>query len=267
MNVPLLKGGVCNQMFQIAAVYANCLKYNNQLGINYKLSFAAHQGFHPSRYRETLYRNILATEEVPEKVFRNLGHQFVAIPNEKDLLIDGYFQSYRFFSEYNEQIKELFCFPQSIKEKINKVKEKINKSFCVIHIRRGDYKVLVPHHFVCTKEYYLKCVDLIKREADNINFIVITDDKSHVYSEFEQQFNTGEFIISNSQNEIEDLYLLTQADYIIGSNSSFSWWGSFLNKNKNKCLFPDVWFGKEGIKEYGHPELYLDYMTKVSVNE
>lgn len=267
MNVPILKGGVCNQMFQIAAIYSNCLDNGNQMGINYNLGFAAHQGYHPSRYRETLYKNILSTEETPTNVFRNLGHQFVKIPDDKDLLIDGYFQSYKFFENNFDKIRNLFYFTEEIKTKINKIKSKINKKLCVIHIRRGDYKVLIPHHFVCNKSYYLKCLKTVKDFNKDIATVIITDDKQHIYTEFEEQFNSGEFIICNSQHELEDLYLLSQADYIIGSNSSFSWWGAFLNTNKKMCLFPNVWFGPEGIKDYGHPELYLDYMTKVTVNE
>jgi len=267
MNVPLLKGGVCNQMFQIAAIYANCLKHNNEIAINYNLGFAAHQGYHPNRYKDNLYKNINTTEETPAKVYRNLGHQFVEIPNEKDLLIDGYFQSYKFFENYLDETKNLFYFTEEIKNKITKLKTKINKPLCIIHIRRGDYKVLVPHHFVCTKNYYLNCIDIIKEHAPDAAIAVITDDWQNVYTEFKSEFDSNKLIVANSSNEIEDLYLLSQADYIVGSNSSFSWWGSFLNDIKKLCLFPDVWFGPEGLREYGHPELYLKYMTKVNTNE
>jgi hypothetical protein len=118
---------------------------------------------------------------------------------------------------------------------------------------------------VCNTDYYIECAKKIKQMDADALFIVITDDKQHVFSEFKKQFEDGDFIISNSTDELEDLYLLTKADYIIGSNSSFSWWGTFFNKQKKRALFPEVWFGPAGIKEYGNPDIYTESMEKVKV--
>jgi hypothetical protein len=265
MNIPLLKGGLCNQLFQIAATYAHSLKHNQEFGINYNFPFAAHQGSHPRKYKDNFYSKIQSTDIMPNKTFNNLGYTLTDIPVEHNLIVDGYFQCYKFFENYITEVKNLFVFPDNIQQKITKAVEKINKPLCVIHIRRGDYKLLAPHHMVCNTDYYIKCAKKIKQTNADTLFIVITDDKQHVFSEFKKQFEDGVFIISNSADELEDLYLLTQADYIIGSNSSFSWWGAFFNKQKKRTLFPEVWFGPEGIKEYGNPDIYTDYMEKVKV--
>lgn len=265
MNIPLLKGGLCNQLFQIAATYAHSLKHNQEFGINYNLQFAASQGKHPKTYKDTIYKKIQSSSLIPEATFAYSGHQFKQIPVKDNLLIDGYFQSYKFFEEYYKEVSSLLVFPESTKNRIKKVLQNIDTPICTLHIRRGDYIHLAPHHMVCTSSYYLECIDRIKAKTPETTFIVITDDKQSVYAEFKSLFDKGELIISNTADELDDLYILTQSQFIIGSNSSFSWWGTFLNNKKTISYFPEVWFGPEGIREYGHPELYLDNMTKVPI--
>jgi hypothetical protein len=65
-----------------------------------------------------------------------------------------------------------------------------------------------------------------------------------------KNFNSENFIMSEFNNEIDDFTLMTMCNNVIISNSSFSWWGSYLNRNNNKkVITPNRWFGNSGHKD------------------
>jgi hypothetical protein len=70
--------------------------------------------------------------------------------------------------------------------------------------------------------------------------------------------------LSNCKSEIEDLYLLSQCDAHILTNSSFSWWGNYLGKEKEKTVVPNIWFGPHGPKDTH--DVYRDNWIKVATN-
>jgi hypothetical protein len=263
MIIPQLNGGLCNQMFQIAACFCYAKVTDNKFAINYNLPFSAHQGKHPQTYKDSIYKNIESTAYVPEVRYKQPSFVYSDIPLFADALFEGHFQSYKYIKKFRSDLADLFCFSEDIKKRIDSALTKFNKQICTIHIRRGDYldpQIAIAHN-VCNKNYYDRCI----ADISDAVFLVITDDRNYVTKEFKVEFETGKFIIVNTTSELEDLYLLTQSDIIIGSNSTFSWWGAFLNKKLRRCLMPSRWFTAEGEKMYGKPELYIDYITPISV--
>lgn len=76
------------------------------------------------------------------------------------------------------------------------------------------------------------------------NFIFVSDDMNWVRDNFK-----GDNIWYSPFNEIGDLQLMILSDNNIIANSSFSWWGAYLNKNTKKNISPKIWFGPDGPKE------------------
>ena len=103
-----IKGGLCNQMFQIAAGYAHAKRCGTFYGINYGLEHNCIQGHPPTKYKDTLYKNIMTINDVPDDVYHEPKFEYSPIPKKKDLLIDGYFQSEKYFADYRDEVKDLF---------------------------------------------------------------------------------------------------------------------------------------------------------------
>jgi hypothetical protein len=176
-----------------------------------------------SRYNETVF---------------NYDSRFENIKDNTDLL--GYFQTEKYFSNICNIIKNDFKFKEEIKirceEKFNSYK--LNDSNIVsLHVRRTDYINLQNYHPLCTEEYYNESQKYFK----NFKFIIFSDDIEWCKT----KFVGDQYIYSDNSNDIDDLYMMTICDGNIIANSSFSWWGAWLNKNKdNLVLSPKTWFGK-----------------------
>ena len=100
MVIPNLKGGLGNQLFQIAAAYALARDNNVDFAINYDLPHTCIQGFSPDRYKDTLYRDIPVTDRVPEYTYNEKHFRYEPIPYEEDMIMDGFFQSEKYFLKY-----------------------------------------------------------------------------------------------------------------------------------------------------------------------
>ena len=171
----------------------------------------------------------------------------------------GYFQSSKNFMNHSEKIKKIFepteSFIKNIKTKYPQVFEKNSVS---IHVRRGDYLTIQDILPVVDKTYIDKCVSEIK----NIGPILIfSNDKEWVKNNLNYENST----VVEGLEDYEELWLISLCKNNIMSNSSFSWWGSYLNKNENKKTFvPSVWFGPNGEKNY--EDIYENGWNRINVN-
>lgn len=154
----------------------------------------------------------------------------------------GFYQTEEYMLGYEEIIKnDWLVFKKSLKELSKPLLDKYDvDKYCYIHFRGGDYKT-IPQFFLPV-EYYKKCIDYIKDKIPGIKFLVITDDINEA-NNFFPDFD----VISNTSDM--DFYLLTQPKYSIIPNSSFSWWASWLNTNREITLAPNKWFNYN--KYYG----------------
>jgi len=247
MIIPRLKGGLGNQMFSIAAGYSKSIDNNTEFAINYNyFPHAGGQGRPPKEFKETLYKNIKETDYMPSYTFHEFDWSYSPIPDRQDMVVDGYFQSSKHFKKNIKEIKNLFYFPEDIKNKVDKALGKIPTKKLGIHIRLGDYLQpgYITTHYICTRNYYIESLKYF--DLSDITPIVITDN----INDYNKYIALDDVVVSNSKSEIEDLYLLSQCDAVIMSNSSFSCWGVLLGKEKEKVLAPDRWFGVEGPKNY-----------------
>lgn len=245
MKTVLLKGGLGNQLYQIAAIYAYSKDINDEFFIDYNAKFGAGQGKHPSTYKDTLYRNFITGSINPNFVVQQQS-QFTYNPIPLftgDVLFDGYFQSPKYFQKYKSELNDWFSYKEDehikFTSKLDQLREQTGKKIVGVHVRRGDYLNYPEIHPKITKSYYDKAKELFK---DHI-FLYATDDLRSVRNEF--TFDNDNIYI-NGNSEMNDFITLSYCDSIIMGNSTFAAWASYLGKKKEKVIAPNPWFGPEG---------------------
>lgn len=248
MVVPILQGGLCNQLFQIANAYAYAKRTGNQYGINYSWSTCSNQGSTAIKYKNTLYKNIpevnARLEDFTMK-YNETQFRYVPVPrfNVPNILLEGYFQSDKYFDDCLEDIKKLFVFPSEVIDKVESFIKQIDKPIFGVHIRRGDYIKFKDFHSLQEPSYYINAGKIITGEHQ---IVICTDDWDSVNKEM----NFKGAIKSPFSNDLEDLYLLSRCHSLILCNSSFSWWASFLTQEKKLIVAPKNWFASYGPQDF-----------------
>ena len=154
----------------------------------------------------------------------------------------GYWQSEKYFFDISEKIREKFQF-QNIDDKNKSLANKLLKSKSVsVHIRRGDYVNNKLYEGICTDEYYNKAMNLAKEILGNdVEFYVFSNDVSWCKSNLTHK-NCKFIDYNNGMDSYKDMYLMTRCNINIIANSSFSWWGAWLNTRSDKIvLTPSLW--------------------------
>lgn len=235
-----LMGGLGNQMFQIATT----ISHAKNIGVDYFFDFSRchtpNQGKTSNYYVNSIFKNIknvnVDIKNSNLKIYQEPNFNFSEIPNIDNIILNGYFQSEKYFKKQENIVKEIFCFDgvdTIVNEYLSSIKN--GKNLTSIHVRRGDYLKFKDVHPTCSLEYYIDSMNYF----NNNNFIVISDD-----IEWCKENIKGENVYySHFKDEIFDLSLIKNCDNNINANSSFSWWGAWLNKNKNKkVVCPKIWF-------------------------
>jgi len=191
---------------------------------------------------------------IVSRVWHEPHFHYAPIEYSPHMNIKGYFQSYKYLDE--ELVQSKFQIKKDILQELRKKHASLlEKPNCSIHIRRGDYLNLPNHHPVISMDYIIKAVGEF---SEDTVFLVFSDDTEWCKENFPQ--DKGFFVIEG-QTDFEDLGLQSLCDNNIIANSSFSWWGAYLNTNPNKkVITPKNWFG-EAYAHYDiknmHPESWI----------
>lgn len=154
--------------------------------------------------------------------------------------VNGYWQSEKYFINISEEIQKLYTFPASDNPKNRCLSEEMQGCTSVsIHVRRGDYLGGFP---VMDDGYYGPAMDYFRAKYNNVHFYVFSNDLAWCKEHFDG--NDTSFIDWNTgDNSIFDMWLMTQCKHNIIANSSFSWWGAWLNRHPDKeVIAPSGWF-------------------------
>ena len=253
-----LMGGLGNQLFQIATTTALALRNNDTTFFdidNHKVSL---QGKNAFNYKSNLYQklNNCVVNDI-EFIFNEKGFQYSEIPYKNNLKIVGYFQSEKYFIDYKNEILELFEPNIDVLTYINNKYGNILKNkTCSLHVRHGDYLNLSDSHPPLQLKYY---EDAIKYFDNNTLFLVFSDDINWCKT----VFKGDNFLFIENEEDYIDLYLMSLCENNIIANSSFSWWGSWLNKNEDKkVIAPSKWFGLTN-NHLKTDDIYTDKMIKI----
>lgn len=188
-------------------------------------------------------RHIAINREYPEADFKyDRGTE--SISDMTSLL--GYFQTEKYFSEFREHIVSQFTFKgkyfNSAKSFIDFHRNPLeNKRIVSVHIRRGDYVMYPDHHPVCSKDYYDRAIAELESRYEIEKFIIFSDDIDWCRKEFTDE----KFLICDLNHPYSEMCAMTLCDDHIIANSSFSWWGAWLNQKEDKnVIAPTTWFGR-----------------------
>jgi hypothetical protein len=253
-------GGLGNQMFQMAKAISESIEHNLPCYFRNQ-SFIPMEGRQPTNYKNNIFRKILFDDtKIP--TIRINEHSFSYIKTKyvynQSTEFYGYFQSSKNFLSHEKKIIEIFSPDKNF---INKIKQKYPKIFekdsLSVHVRRGDYLSITNVLPVIDKTYIDKCIDTIGHYS---NVFIFSNDKGWVKT----NLNYKNMTIVDELEDYEELWAMSLCNHNIMSNSSFSWWGSYLNINNNKKVFvPSVWFGPNGEKNY--QDVYESDWIKINV--
>lgn len=156
---------------------------------------------------------------------------------------DGYWQSYKYLEPLISVLRnEIRLKPASQEQKTDLINEIENSQSVSIHIRRGDYITIKKNYNlfgICSKKYYTDAIQYIEGKINNPIFYIFSDDLSWA----KENFNGSQYIFVKGNIPAEDLYLMSRCKYNIIANSSFSWWGAWLNTNSDKLVIaPAQWY-------------------------
>lgn len=255
---PTLAGGLGNQMFEIAAA-ASLAKDNNAiLLLNPNNHICPNQGNNISNYLNNIFSKIAIDTNL--NINFTYSHPlctYKPIPYTPNIKTNGHFQSWKYFHHNREYIQELFAPTKEIKEELD-TKYNWIKNYTVIQVRRGDYAKFPEHHPLLPTEYYLNAVKKLNPEK----IIIFSDDIEWCKKNLD--FNI-KCLYNENMSDIMELYLMTRCKDLIISNSSFGWWGAYLNTNEYKKVYvPNYWFGSYFINEgFNINDLVLSEWIKI----
>ena len=245
-------GRLGNQMFQFASTIGiskdlqldarfpieNCFNsspsgpFNQNLGSNEMVKCDLLECFEIEQYYFIPRRHISYTRTYTETDFKyNPETQKI----EDFVNMDGYFQTEKYFVRHRDHIVSQLRFKKNILDlAMNFIESKRNKGerLASIHIRRGDYVMYPNHHPVCSLDYYMDSISHLEFQYPEIKFIVFSDDPDWCRS----NFNGEKFIICDINDSYIEMCAMSLCDDNIIANSSFSWWGAWLNQKEDKTV-------------------------------
>lgn len=170
--------------------------------------------------------------------------EYTEIPNQKFVLLRGYFQSEKYFENIKDDIKNKYFVPhKSVAESLqNKWLSKYDFSKSIaIHVRMGGDRPGISDWFPrCPSEYYVDATnEILERDSDINNIFCFSDNIEWCKNNME----SGDLTFIEGNNAVEDMFLMSYCKHNIIGNSSFSWWSAYLNKNPDKVVVvPDTWW-------------------------
>lgn len=233
-------GGLGNILFSLSTAYALSKKYNLDLKLCYNHTGYLHTP--PSIYKNNIFNSF---KELGEKTNFQLINQIkfdfyeIEIPKNTNVFLNGYFQSENNFLNFkNDLITKLSPQEKNKKILLDKYPDlKLDRTVSV-HVRKGNYKNLQEFHPLLSKEYYFKALENF---IDHKIFIFSDDIEScyDIFKRYDCAFIKNDF-------DLDDLYCMSLCKNNIIANSTFSWWGAWLNQNLNKkVIAPSTWFGSK----------------------
>lgn len=268
MKVVRIRGGLGNQMFQCALLlalryhfdepiyadttwYGTCLKHSYQLEYIFRigLQYASDRDIKSVTHHTHHYilnrwlRGLVphkATECRENKDFDYIDDIFSC---SSDRYYDGYFEDVRYFSAIEDDIRAAFTFKRPLSERNEAVARRMREVPSVsLHVRRGDYMSKSNKRLfggICDMDYYAKAINYMRSHVEGAHFFVFSNDivwcKEHISPLLE---GVGvEYIDWNrGWDNYVDMQLMSCCRHNIIANSTFSWWGAWLNDNKQKIV-------------------------------
>jgi len=266
----ILKAQLGNQLFQIMNIISLSNKYNIDYriccDINEKTIYENKKTYFHDFYLKLKNKLIkiekykLESELNSNNIYKEEKYEYNEIilkETKKDIYIEGFFQSYKYFKEYNDILYDILDIKNRRNNIYNAYNYIYNKKNIAIHFRFGDYIYLQEMHPIQTIKYYYnsinKLIEILNNNDDNIlkyNILFFCNEPDNeIVNKYINKLNNIynnklNFIkINDSINEWEQMLMISLCDNIIISNSTFSWWGAYFSEKKTRVIYPKKWFG------------------------
>ena len=286
MNSCRLQGGLGNQLFQIFTTISYAIENSKPFFFlnNYQLG----NGSNGSTIRYTYWNTFLSPlypflrhiNEIPQLTYiTENDFKYQVLPKNATstcTLLVGYFQSPKYFNNYKETIYKLL----KIDSKKSIVKNKIlivfnETTYISAHFRFGDYKKYPNIYTLFTETYYKNALnnilkDELKEIKNDVKVLYFCENDSvnevnEIIVSLKSDFPQITFIRADPQLEDwEQMLLMSMCQHNIIANSTFSWWGAYLNTNPEKIVcYPNQWFSPDAKKDTS--DLFLDDWKKIQI--
>ena len=271
-NVKIVEiaGGLGNQMFQYA--FALHLKNVTNEEVKIDISFfdrhRCHNGYEidtvfgqklrkcsDKERKERSYVGSEFAQKLKRKLFDIKNTQYVeqGLPYNSNLdyqkeYFAGYWQSEKYFHAIKDGIKDFFTFSDPQDKTNIKLLKKIKKSDSVsIHVRRGDYVNHPLYGGICDIDYYKNAIEYIRTNIESPVVFIFSNDMQ--WCKENLHLSDANYIDWNQgADSFRDMQLMSECKHNIIANSSFSWWGAWLNKHSDKIVIaPSKWFNSEDM--------------------
>ena len=262
MIIIKIKGGLGNQLFQYAVGRAVAL--HHRLPLKLDLTIFKTYKLHKYLLDQFAIKADIATEDeiiklkgrnnvlfsalrkaglVKRKSYlkeKRSSYFDASVFKNDDVYLDGYWQNELYFSDIREELLRDLTSISSMSDLGVVYMEGIKKSNSVsLHVRRGNYLNLKNFN-VLDIDYYMKAVEYIRKNVEKPTFYIFSDDLEWCKNSL--GFLDNCIFVDSTKTEIDDLKLMSFCKHNIIANSSFSWWGAWLNQNcKKTVIAPKGW--------------------------
>jgi hypothetical protein len=191
--------------------------------------------------------------QVIDRVF---GYQPELLELSGDRYFEGYWQSEKYFSGIEAQVRRELAFTQPLSERNESLLAAAPRPLASVHVRRGDY-LLYQNLDLCTPAYYAKAVDALRSSGSARHFLVFSEDVEYCRATMKFGPGEAEFVGWNGgRDSWQDMAMMARCDSHVVANSSFSWWGAWLDPSPAKrVIAPSIWNRRE-IEDH---DLYYRY--------
>lgn len=259
----VLMGGLGNQLFQIFALLSYSIDNNKSFQINdHTKNMGITRSDYWTNFLSLLSQYVVSNDEWRNsRIYMEKYHHYIPITNTPtSFTLFGYFQSFKYFEHNLQTIKDKINY----QEKYSYVADKyfssyipISKTPISIHFRVGDYKDKQDYHPVMELKYYIDSLKYIFKHdlATNNHLLFFFEEQDYDYVinkfiipikhfEFPGGLNITFQTIDHTIPDWEQMILMSKCKHNVIANSSFSWWGAYLNDNEGKKIcYPEKWFG------------------------
>ena len=262
--VVALEGGLGNQMFQYAAGRAMSFRSGRPLVLDLRQllghgqrayglgDFQLGEGLKllaegppvRSGRLQRLIRRITSGEQTFREASFTYDERIRSV--EAPVRLEGYFQSERYFAEAADVLRSELRPRPELAAEIEAMAERLLPSGpCVsLHVRRGDYTnpTTMAVHGLVMPDYYERALRAVTERVGQATVCVFTDEPAWVRANLRLPAETR-FLSEHTQTALQDLVLMSRCSHHITANSSFSWWGAWLNPRADKVVVtPEQWF-------------------------
>jgi hypothetical protein len=184
----------------------------------------------------------------------------------KDVYLQGYWMSWKYFYKYDKQIREAFTIKKELVRHLDKVVSELQSSNSVsIHIRRTDLtdSFVTKLKGIISVQYYKNAIAQLQQRYNDLELYFFSDDIDWVKQNLQFNNLSVHYIDKTiASSAIEDFYLMMQCKHNIIANSTFSWWAAYLNEHENKIIIaPKKWYSDAAT--YNYKDVYPTKWLKI----